>query len=324
MLTIGIPTVERLGYLEELLSTLQVQTDKRFEIVVSQDFDRPDVTRWCEDNARKYNFRFKKNTCNAGLAGNWNSIVQAAQGAYTAILGDDDRVLPTFVAETLKAAESEADVVFCEQNTIDENGCSLVGERWNLALQYGRDSLTSGIVADPLALAWRNAIPMTGSIIRTDLLRKYPFDLHLNTPEIEFFVRALNQHSRVIYIPIRLVEFRMHRSSATSAGLRNDRLAELLVSMSVPPHIEQQKCKLLRPIVTNAISIALSAGNAELAGRMVRSNYGPKGFKGVYLRALVALGTPVGAAVHRAVKSIKNWRGITGSGTISLQGRRPG
>jgi glycosyltransferase involved in cell wall biosynthesis len=306
MLTVGIPTVERLGYLEELLRTLQAQTDRRFEIVVSQDLDLPKVTEWCQENAGRYNFRFKKNTCRQGLAGNWNSIVEAAQCTYTAILGDDDRVSPTFVAETLNAAGDHADLVFCEQNTIDENGCRLGGEQWDLASRYGRNVLTSGPIADPLALAWRNAIPMTGSIIRTDLLRKHPFNTDLNTPELEFFVRALSEKSRVIYVPHRLVDYRMHGNSATSTGLRNDRLVAALMGIVAPPHVERQKRQLLDHLLINGISRAVAAGNSQLARRMLESHYFSGGLRGTYFKALLALGTPLASVIHRSVRTLKN------------------
>jgi glycosyltransferase involved in cell wall biosynthesis len=59
------------------------------------------------------------------VSGSWavNAGLDAARGAYTALLGDDDEYMPTYLEETLAAiADQDVDAVYCASEVWSPDG----------------------------------------------------------------------------------------------------------------------------------------------------------------------------------------------------------
>src|SRR5262249_27402021 len=123
-----------------------------------------------------------------GLSGNWNWCADHAAGTHLVIIGDDDRLLPSFLS-SLAPYTANSDVVFCNHFLIDEKGQRRVGSERQFEV-YGRGQLTTGPVQEPERMAWMNAIAPSATLVRTALVRTLRFNPDLNTPELEFYVRA--------------------------------------------------------------------------------------------------------------------------------------
>ena len=274
LVTIAIPTFNRLHYLKEAVGSALKQTHRNIEIVIGDDGTNDELRRWSEDQAAVVPaIRYQKNERNLGLAGNWNALVDAARGEFIVIIGDDDRLLPEFVHETLTAALPDGDVAFSDHFVIDAEGQRLDDEANAFAKKYGRDQLSSGLLSDPEYWAWRNAIPISAALMRTMTLRKLRFKEDLNNPEVELFIRWAGSGGKFHYLASRLVEYRVHAQSETTAGLRADRLARYLMDLPAPAHLESVKARLLGELIVNAVSQSLLAGDVATARIFLESPY---------------------------------------------------
>src|SRR5436190_21966734 len=126
LVTIGIPTFNRLDYLKEAVASSLAQTYRRVEVLIADDGTTETIPAWSQELVRRdARVRYWRNPRNLGLAGNWNALADAAHGELMVIIGDDDRLLPEFVERLVKAGASSAQVAFANHYLIDENGLRL-------------------------------------------------------------------------------------------------------------------------------------------------------------------------------------------------------
>jgi len=100
ILTIAIPTYNRLETLERVLVQLKIQSDQDFEIIVSDDAS-PN-SKVVISMLEKYkvlmpNLRINKNGKNLGFSGNVLKLFELATSRYIWFICDDDDVLPDAV-----------------------------------------------------------------------------------------------------------------------------------------------------------------------------------------------------------------------------------
>ena len=109
LVTIAIPTFNRLDYLKEAVASALAQTYERIEVLIGDDGTTEAIREWCQSLAsREARVRYQRNEKNLGLAGNWNALVDAARGRFLVIIGDDDRLLPDFVEKLVSIIQLSA------------------------------------------------------------------------------------------------------------------------------------------------------------------------------------------------------------------------
>ncbi|MBQ0033647.1 MAG: glycosyltransferase family 2 protein [bacterium] len=108
MLSICIPTYNRLKYLKELLPGLLAQIDAvpegTVELVVSDNVSTDGTADYLKSIKRDY-FRFWTNETNIGGDRNFLKCIREAKGDYVWLVGDDDLVAPDAVARVLQFIE---------------------------------------------------------------------------------------------------------------------------------------------------------------------------------------------------------------------------
>lgn len=279
LVSIAIPTLERLHYLKEAVASARAQEHTRVEILIGDDGRDESLREWCLSQAASdARVRYLRHERRLGLAGNWNALADAARGDYLVIIGDDDRLLPRFVSTLLDAAEDDdarASVVFANHFLIDAHGRRLEAESAECTCSYARDALAAGPVADAAAVAWRNSVPICASLIRVEDVRRLRFKEDLNTPEIEFFIRLAVEGRGFNFVPEYLSEYRTHPESATAAGLRSERLAPYLMRLPAPAGAEGHKRRFMAPLLADAVGRSLQQGDRETARGLLRSDYYP-------------------------------------------------
>lgn len=319
LVTIAVPTVGRLDYLKEAVGSTLAQDEARVEVVVGDDGGPPELRAWCEaEAARDARLRYQRNARRLGLAGNWNALADAARGEFITIIGDDDRLLPDFVAKLFEAARASTtrpacDVAFANHYLIDGDGARLSEESVECTHQYGRDLLAAGVLADAARAVWRNSVAMSAALVRTSAVRRLRFKEDLNTPELELFARLAEEGARFVFVPEYLAEYRTHARSATAAGLLSERLAERLLEVEVAPRAEAYKREFMSGLLVNAVSRCLERGERERARRLLSSGYYPAARgAGLRLRASVcvqgvcaALPAPLGRRAYRLARQLK-------------------
>jgi glycosyltransferase involved in cell wall biosynthesis len=283
LVTIAIPTYQRLTYLQTAVESALAQTYPQIEILISQDpatagLD-PAIQTWSQNLADRHpQVRYQANPHNLGLAGNWNAAANAAKGEYIAIIGDDDRLLPTFVETLLNVAHSDTQVIFSNHHIINSQGEQLVEDSYQSTQRYHRDLMPPGLLPSPEIWVWQNSIPMLSALIRTETVQHLQFKEDLNTPEIELFLRLAQAGGDFIFVPEYLAEYRVHQQSATSAGrgLRLDKLVNYLLPLPVQSEVEPYKQAYLSQVMVNAVSQCLLDGQKKQAQTWLKSQYYPR------------------------------------------------
>lgn len=305
--TIGVPTYDRLAYLKEAVASALAQTCPNIEVLISDDGPSEATRAWAVAQAASdRRVRYQHTPRNLGLAGNWNEVVAAAQGEMVVIIGDDDRLLPGFVARLLQAV-NDADVVFSNHYLIDAEGRRLEEQSRSWTRTYHRDSLQAGLVADPAIVVWQNAVPMCAALVRTEVARRLRFKDDLNTPEIELFARLAQEGGCFSFVPEYLVEHRIHRASYTARGLFNERLVKYLAPIPVSPHVEPEKRRFMEPLLVSAVSRVLVQGDVSAARSFLRSAYYPHsaGRVAVWLQRVCVVLPLGGAALYRTLVRLR-------------------
>lgn len=279
LVSIIIPTYDRLSYLKELVESIDLCDD--LEIILSQD-RYPDQGYNLEIHhygialaSQHANIHYQLTGENRGLAGNWNEGVAFATGKYSIILGDDDCFCEGGIDGFLGLVQHDADIIFTNHLLIDSEG-RVLSNSYENTLFFNRGDLEEGYLSNPERKIWENAIPISSSLIKTALLKREPFRENINTPEIEFFLRAWNKyHSSFYFFPEYLIKYRVHHQSATKSGLSVHRLLEWLKPMPVSQENEPYKLRKLQSLAGVAVAIWLREENYAKAKEILRSAYFP-------------------------------------------------
>lgn len=279
LVSIIIPTFDRPQYLREAIDTALAQTYRNLEVVVFDNGTLEETLSVAQQaTARAERFRFQRNQCNLGMSANFNALADAARGEFVVAIGDDDRLLPEFVARLVAVMEAPVRVAFSNQYLIDASGRRLEERTKAHARRYGRDTLPAGVLENADAAAWQLSIPMSASLLRTSDLRRLRFREDLNTPDAEFFIRLAQEGAAFCFVPEQLMEYRVHSGAETAGGLWTERLVECLTPYQVRPEIERYKRQFLAPMVVNAVSRCLQRGDMEKARALLRNDYYPRRF----------------------------------------------
>ncbi len=309
LITIGIPTYNRFTYLQEAVHSALAQTYAPIEVLISDDGPGREIGPWAQALAKKDSrVRYRRNERNLGLAGNWNAIVDAAQGEWVVIIGDDDRLLPDFLTKLAEHIEPDVSVVFSNHYLIGEQGQRLEEASRQQTVSYSRDQLPFGRLAQTESWVWRNAVPICSSLLRTKEARRLHFKDDLNTPEIEYFLRLAREGAGFSFRPDYLMEYRTHPHSATTAGLWGERLAPYLLAMETSAEVEPWKRQFMAGLLPGAVTRCLLQGDASRAREFLRSPYYPAGGPGSRVRMTqrFCAALPGGCALYRLLFSLRH------------------
>jgi GT2 family glycosyltransferase len=277
LVTIAIPTFDRLAYLKEAVFSALAQTYGSIEVLIGDDGTSEALKDWAETQARQdARVRYQHNPMNLGLAGNWNALAHTARGEFLVIIGDDDRLLPEFVATLLEVIEPSVQVAFANHYLIDEQGARLDGLSKEWTHRYHRDELPSGEIFDAAKCVWQNSVPISAALLRTKDVQRLRFKEDLNTPEIEFFARLVEEGGRFAFLPAYLSEYRTHPGSATAGGLRAERLVGYLDAIPVNSQIEDYKRELMADLLLDAVSRCLQQSDRKRAQEFLSHPYYPR------------------------------------------------
>ncbi len=278
LVSIIIPTFDRPLYLREAIDSSLAQKHREVEVLVF-DNGTLEETRAIGEAAMQSDsrVRYRRNERNLGMSGNFNALAAAAKGEFLVAIGDDDRLLPDFLSRLLAAMQPDVRVAFANHYLIDADGRRLEQESIAYSRQYGRDAIPAGLLANPEPAAWRQSIPMSASLLRTQDMRRLGFREDLNTPDAEFFIRLAHEGARFVFVPDYLMEYRIHLGAVTAGGLWSEQLVECLTPLEVRPEVEPYKRQFLTPMVVNAVSRCLQQGEMERARAFLRNKYYPRG-----------------------------------------------
>jgi glycosyltransferase involved in cell wall biosynthesis len=118
LVSVVITTFNRISLLGRALKSLESQTFKNFEVIVSDDCSDVDVYGYLEEYKinSKLTIRYRRNNENRGACYTRNAGIKMAVGKYIAGLDDDDEFTPTRLEKLLNAYKPEFS--FVASNTL--------------------------------------------------------------------------------------------------------------------------------------------------------------------------------------------------------------
>lgn len=94
LISVCIPTYNRPKNLLDCLNSLLLQTNKNFEICISDNDSKEDIEKLIEPYKEKLNIKFSRNKENLGAALNFLKVASMSESDFIWFLGDDDLLVP--------------------------------------------------------------------------------------------------------------------------------------------------------------------------------------------------------------------------------------
>lgn len=138
LVSIGMPVYNGERFLEEAILSNLRQTHQNIELVISDNASNDATEEICRSFAASDDrVSYVRNETNLGAAGNYNLLVDLANGDYFRWANADDVVAPALIERTLPILQSRSDVVIAYGKTclIDADGSVLREYDDNLNLE---------------------------------------------------------------------------------------------------------------------------------------------------------------------------------------------
>jgi glycosyltransferase involved in cell wall biosynthesis len=186
LISICIPAYKQPSTLKKLLGSIQIQTFRDFEVIITDDSPGEELESTINEN---WNFpiRYYKNNPAKGSPGNWNSAIEKAKGEWIKIIHHDDWLASADSLEKFADAihkEPNIDFFFCKSwihntRTGKESLYSPLEYRLNKIETFPAFLFEANIIGAPSAIIYRNQ-------------NKFKFDTNLIwLVDIEFYFRLI-------------------------------------------------------------------------------------------------------------------------------------
>ncbi|MDQ6962939.1 MAG: glycosyltransferase [Mariprofundaceae bacterium] len=221
--SICIPTYCQLDYLRETLRSVEIQSYKDYELIVSDD--TPDLL--VKELVLSYDFghrlRYYRNSPALGSPENWNQAISYAKGKYIKILHHDDRFqdsesLDTFVS--LLDDNPNADLAFSvstAENIVDgymHTHCPSKEQVHHLSIMP-ESLFFYNVIGAPSAVIYRNKFN-----IKFDQQLKWLVD-------IEFYIQFLLKNNQFVYTPEVLIATAANAPHQVTSFCQSDACVDL-------------------------------------------------------------------------------------------------
>lgn len=112
-ISVLLPTRNRLELMRLAVASVRRQSDEDWEIVISDNHSEEDVAGYVE-SLEDDRVRYLRTPRAVPVTDNWNNALEAAEGEYVIMLGDDDALLPGYFATIRRLASQFAtpDVIY--------------------------------------------------------------------------------------------------------------------------------------------------------------------------------------------------------------------
>lgn len=212
-------TFNRPGYLKQAMQSVLSQTFTDFELLVCDDGGSEETKQLCK-SFHDERILHTVNPARLGIAMNSYTGISRARSDVIAFLNDDDRWTCDFLAGCAVPLLDDPEVIltFSDHWLIDADGTRLVDDTDANTRAYGRENLVAGRVDQPRELLARLSIPMAMAAV----FRKSKVDWNSYSKRVEgaydsyIAYSLLRGEGKVVYIPERLTEYRVHRGAASA------------------------------------------------------------------------------------------------------------
>jgi GT2 family glycosyltransferase len=257
-------------WLAEAVGSVLGGTFDDLEVVVSNN-GNPEDTRRLRAETSDQRIRWIEQTSAPGSMDNFIAGLAMARGKYVAILHDDDRWSPRFLAVLVPPLERHPEAVlsFADHYLMDERGEVDVPATEANTECWGRAKLDEGLHRPFFGIVARQSVPMTGCVFRRDAL-----PVEEIAPDIGHFYDVWTSYllaksgGAAYFSPERLLYYRAHGASQSSVA----HLAANLAAIRGRERMLQDPCLLpYRRLIIKRLARDHVLAGAELLRRGGRS-----------------------------------------------------
>jgi glycosyltransferase involved in cell wall biosynthesis len=215
LISICIPAYRRIESLRRLLDSIEMQTFRSFEVVITDDSPDSGVRDLVERHAVREEIRYFKNPETLGTPENWNECIRRASGEWIKIMHDDDWFTgPDSLRQFAEAVTKQQKFFYFSAYT----NVYPDGHVRKIRLQTIR---LKRLEKQPDILVGANRIGPPSVVI----FKKDPgilFDNRMQwLVDIDFYIRYLKKHPDPGYIPHLLVQIGISGSQVTRSSFGN-------------------------------------------------------------------------------------------------------
>ncbi|HLA57326.1 MAG TPA: glycosyltransferase family 2 protein [Puia sp.] len=217
-ISICIPAYKRVSFLKRLLDSIELQTYRQFEVVVTDDSPDNDVSDLCNTHPLAAAIRYFKNEKPLGTPQNWNESIRRAGGGWIKLMHDDDwfldpKALTIFVAAV--AQNPAGNFFFSEYTNVFLDDSKNPGRKVHLTREWQKR-----LEKDPKTLLSSNRIGPPSVILHKNIPGIF-YDSALKwLVDIDFYIRFL-QHSKPLLIAENLIAVGLGEEQVTKQVFRN-------------------------------------------------------------------------------------------------------
>lgn len=221
LVSVAIPTYNRLALLKPAVDSVLAQTYQNFEVIISDnnsDDGTVDYLKSLNDPRVKVFFSQE----NRGMAGNWQKCLTNARGKYFLLLSDDDILISSeALAKLVSAFEIESDnnvgMVFCDVITGDKLDEKTLKE---FRKKYLSKDLELEVYSDHLyfitlfLLGKMKIFPSATLLRREDIVSLGGYIQEGLKLSVDFFIwyNTLFKYKNAVRVPQTLVFYRIHNN----------------------------------------------------------------------------------------------------------------
>ncbi len=147
-ITIGIPTWNRCAYLQKNLTALirqihQYQLNENVEILISDNASTDETANICHELAAQHSFMtYHCHPQNRGANANFQYVIEAAQGEYVWLLGDDDLIAEDVIANVIRDIKQNSPAAAVGPAIYDHTQEKATHQSYHQLVVTNRDVLT--------------------------------------------------------------------------------------------------------------------------------------------------------------------------------------
>jgi glycosyltransferase involved in cell wall biosynthesis len=216
--TIAIPTLNRVGYLQLALKSALAQTYGDIEVLVSNNASTDETASYlasCADSR----LRVLHQSTLLSMVENWNACVAAATGEYFLLLSDDDLLEPDAIQELL-AGYSETDpgqgggpgIVYGGGYIIDSAGQVTRPFKHSPRMEAARELI-------PAFFRGERDLWLCAILFRTEDILPGFSTTYSWAPDSMLWIRMVIQGNNAVFVAKELVRYRVHQNITASLSL---------------------------------------------------------------------------------------------------------
>jgi len=193
LVSVIIPTYNRLHVLPRAIESVRAQTYRNYEIIVIDDGSRDGTTEWIAQNAR--DVKFIRLDHNSGMCKARNAGIKVSKGAFIALLDSDDEWTPKFLENHVEALSQNRDACLAFSQYAQKNPgkkTKIVG----YTPAPGYPSLTHRMLLEISFI--KNFIMFPAKVLKDTGLYN---ERYRNVEDRELYLRLLALDKPIVYIP---------------------------------------------------------------------------------------------------------------------------